>query len=251
MARLGFLSLALLSLQAFIGCGLAEAPKHIAVSAHASFPESEIFGVKIVNGEPAHALVTFTNEESSPIAVNFIGGALWDLDEERSQNVRNLTTSRYSMEIPAGQKESLSYTFATEMHPQDLRLQLSSIVTAEDNMYNIVAYNSTVSVVEPETSILDPQVIFLYFFLLACFGGVVYFFYTVWIAPYFPQKRRAGKGAEVKKSGASEKVDSPADGASNVAASSATTYNAEWIPAHHISRPEQKKVKGRATKSRV
>lgn len=135
----------------------AEAPKHIAVTAQASFPESEIFGVKIVNGQPAHAQVTFTNEESSPIAVNFIGGALWDLDEERSQNVRNLTTSRYSVEIPAGQKESLSYTFATEMHPQDLRLQLSSIVTAEDNMYNIVAYNSTVSVVEPKTSIFDPQ----------------------------------------------------------------------------------------------
>lgn len=91
--------------------------------------------------------------------------------------------------------------------------------------------------------------IFLYFFLLACFGGVVYFFYTVWISPYFPQKRRAGKG-EVKKSAPAGKADSSEE-ASNVAASSATTYNAEWIPAHHISRPEQKKVRGRSTKGRV
>lgn len=137
--------------------GTAEAPKQVAVSAQASFPASEIFGVKIVNGEPSQALVTFTNEESSPITVNFIGGALWDLDDERSQNVRNLTTTRYNVEIPAGQKESLSYSFATEMHPQDLRLELSSIISNEGNLYNVYAYNGTVSVVEPETSIFDPQ----------------------------------------------------------------------------------------------
>lgn len=92
--------------------------------------------------------------------------------------------------------------------------------------------------------------IFLYFFLLSCFVGVVYFFYTVWIAPYFPQKRRAGKGGEPKKSSGASKGDSTVDGA-NAAVSSATTYNAEWIPAHHITRPEAKKVKGRSTKTRV
>lgn len=92
--------------------------------------------------------------------------------------------------------------------------------------------------------------IFLYFFLLSCFAGVVYFFYTVWIAPYFPQKRRAGKAGEPKKSSGASKGESSVDGA-NAAVSSATTYNAEWIPAHHITRPEAKKVKGRSTKTRV
>ena len=129
----------------------------MAVSAQASFPASEIFGVKIVNGEPTQALVTFTNEESSAITVEFIGGSLWDLNDERSQVVRNLTTTGYSVEIPAGQKEILSYSFSTEMHPQDLRLQISSIVSTAGNLYNVHAYNGTVSVVEPETSIFDPQ----------------------------------------------------------------------------------------------
>ena len=93
--------------------------------------------------------------------------------------------------------------------------------------------------------------IFLYFFLLACFAGVVYFFYTVWIAPYFPQKRRSGKSGEwsKKSAGASSKVDSSAQAADvspSPAVTSATTYNADWIPAHHINRPEARKVKGSA-----
>lgn len=90
--------------------------------------------------------------------MNFIGGSLWDLDDEQSQIVRNLTTTRYSLEIPAGEKESVTYSIETEMHPQDLRLQLASIVSnSEGNYFNVNAYNSTVSVVEPETSIFDPQ----------------------------------------------------------------------------------------------
>lgn len=97
--------------------------------------------------------------------------------------------------------------------------------------------------------------LFLYFFLLTCFAGVVYFFYTVWIAPYFPQKRKSGKTDFSKKpSGASKKGETSLDETpGSPAVSSATTYNAEWIPAHHINRPEARKVKGtaRSTKNRV
>lgn len=72
--------------------------------------------------------------------------------------VRNLTATRYAVEIPAGQKESVSYSFATEMHPQDLRLNLAAILTdSEGKFFTVQAFNGTVSVVEPETSIFDPQ----------------------------------------------------------------------------------------------
>ncbi|OJI99154.1 hypothetical protein ASPVEDRAFT_25992 [Aspergillus versicolor CBS 583.65] len=260
MARFAFLSLALFSVQALIGGTLAAdtaekaeesfEARTPAVTAQAAFPASEIFGVKLVNGHPTQALVTFTNNEASPVTVNFIGGTLSTLDEEGTL-VRNLTATRYGVDIPAGEKESLSYSFATEMHPQDLRLSLASIISdSEGHFFTVYAHNGTVSVVEPETSIFDPQIIFLYFFLLACFGGVVYFFYTVWIAPYFPQKRKSAKPEGSKKpSGVSKKADAPVD---SPAVSSATTYNAEWIPAHHINRPEARKVKGSSrSKSRA
>lgn len=135
----------------------AESPK-LAVSAQASFPASEIFGVKLVNGLPTQALITFTNDEPAPVTVNFVGGTLSTLDEDESQVVRNLTATAYGVEIPAGEKESLSYSFSTEMHPQDLRLSLASILSdSEGKYFTVYAHNGTVSVVEPETSIFDPQ----------------------------------------------------------------------------------------------
>ena len=128
------------------------------MSAQASFPDAEIFGVKLVNGHPTRALISITNDESSPVTVNFIGGTLSTLDEEQSTVIRNLTTTRYGVEVPAGQKEELSYSFVNEMHPQDLRLALASVVSdAEGNFFTVNAHNGTVSVVEPETSIFDPH----------------------------------------------------------------------------------------------
>lgn len=113
--------------------------------------------MKLVNGHPTEAVITFTNNEPAPVTVNFVGGSLWSL-EEKSSIVRNLTTTRYGVEIPAGEKQSLSYSFATEMHPQDLRLNLVSLIfDGEGAIFSLPAFNGTVSVVEPETSIFDPQ----------------------------------------------------------------------------------------------
>lgn len=89
--------------------------------------------------------------------------------------------------------------------------------------------------------------IFLYFFLLACVVGTGYFFYSVWIAPYFPQKRKpTGKTGE-KRTQASKRVETQVtEETTTGAATSSSTYNADWIPSHHISRPEARKVKGRS-----
>ncbi|CAI7632189.1 unnamed protein product [Penicillium glandicola] len=249
MTRFGFLSLALLSLQAFVGTGFAADAENaeadipaLAVTAQASFPASEIFGIKLVNGHPTQALIAISNDEPNPITVNFVGGSLRNPDQ--AQIVRNLTATRYAIEVPAGEKETISYSFATEMHPQDLQLTLSAIISdSEGRLVPIVAHNGTVSIVEADTSIFDPQIIFLYFFLLACVSGTGYFFYTVWVAPYFPQKRKSGKTSEKPK-----RVETPVteETSSSAAVSSASAYNADWIPSHHINRPEARKVKGRS-----
>ncbi|KAI9827354.1 MAG: hypothetical protein M1819_006997 [Sarea resinae] len=230
----------------------ASAPK-LLVSASVSFPSSEIFGIKIINGHPTQAVVSFTNEEPAPVTIAFVGGSLWTtgFEPEESVVVRNLTTTRYGVEIPAGEKESLSYTFATDLHPQDLRLNLVSVVTdGQGTFYTLQVFNETVSVVEPETSIFDPQIIFLYLFLAAAFAGTSYFIYTTWISTLFPQKRRGGKGGERAKTSSkgTKKVD-PADQVSVIGGdgpavtSGAKAYDESWIPAHHINRPEAKRVK--------
>lgn len=125
-----------------------------------SFPSSEIFGIKLVNGHATQALLSFSNEESEAVNVVFIGGSLWTFAYrgQPPQNVRNLTTTRYNVEIPAGQKDSISYSFATDLHPQDLKLNLAAVITdREGTAYTLQAFNETVSIVEPDASIFDPQ----------------------------------------------------------------------------------------------
>lgn len=129
---------------------------NLAVSVSASFPNSEIFGVKLVNGHPTNAILDFKNEEEEPVTIQFIGGSL--LDPNTGKNVRNLTVSKYNIHIGAASSASLTYSFQTEMHPQDLRLSLAAVVRdSKDAFYTLQAYNETVSVVEAPTSIFDPQ----------------------------------------------------------------------------------------------
>ena len=139
--------------------GPASTP-NLNVQVSTSFPQSEIFGIKLINGHPTVAVLNFENHEPTPITVGFVGGTLWTpaMSAQGEQLVRNLTTVRYNVEIPAGEKNHLTYSFATEMHPQDLTLSLVSVLSdSNGSYYTIQAFNETVSVVEAPTSIFDPQ----------------------------------------------------------------------------------------------
>ncbi|KAL6248401.1 Increased recombination centers protein 22 [Rhinocladiella similis] len=221
----------------------------LAVTVEASFPNAEIFGIKLVNGKPTEAVLTFMNEEPDPVTIQFVGGSLWTPDLTNPRIVRNLTTAQYAVEITPGEKESLPYTFQTNMHPQDLRLNLAAVVSSHNTFYTLQAFNGTVSVVEQDASIFDPQILFLYCFLLACAVAVGYFFYTIWIVPYFPQKRKqTTKKASAKKI---EVGSVQSDNEGPAISTGAKTYNEEWIPTHHIQRPEARRVKsGGRPKSR-
>jgi hypothetical protein len=100
--------------------------------------------------------------------------------------------------------------------------------------------------------------VFLYLVLLGAFGGTAYFVYNTWITTLFPQKRRGGKGGEraKKSSGGSKKVD-PAEQISVVGAdgpavtTSSKAYDASWIPAAHLQRPDAKRVRSGTPKTKV
>jgi Translocon-associated protein (TRAP), alpha subunit len=125
----------------------------------ASFPDAEIFGIKLVNGKPTDTLLSFSNEETEPVTVQFVGGSLWtpDFDPSGSRIVRNLTTKQYAAEILPGEKQTLPYRFQTNMHPQELRLNIAAVISREGTFFTMQAYNGTVAVVEPDASIFDPQ----------------------------------------------------------------------------------------------
>ncbi len=135
----------------------------LAVDIKTSFPQSEIFGVKLVNGHPTRAVLDIANHEPQAITLQVIGGSLVSpLDTPSAADppvvVRNLTAQKYGVQIPAGESESVTYSFATELHPQDLRLNIAAILqNTEGAVFTKMVYNETVSVVEAPMSIFDPQ----------------------------------------------------------------------------------------------
>jgi len=128
------------------------------VKVSVSFPQSEIFGVKLVNGHATEARLSINNNEPTPIGVSIVGGSLLEEQAGESRIVRNLTAQKYSIEIPAGAEETVPYTFTTELHPRDLRLQLVTVLKdSKNNFVTVPIYNETVSIVEAATSFFDPQ----------------------------------------------------------------------------------------------
>lgn len=139
--------------------GQSAPPAKLAVTVSASFPDAEIFGIKLVNGKTTNSVLSFSNEEPDSVVVQFVGGALWtpDFDPQGSRIVRNLTTKQYAVEVAPGEKQSLPFNFQTNMHPQELRLNLAAVVSQGNSFHTLQAFNGTVAVVEPDTSLFDPQ----------------------------------------------------------------------------------------------
>lgn len=60
--------------------------------------------------------------------------------------------------MDAGESKQVPYAFALDMQPQDVRLELVAVLSdSQGGIYQVSAYNSTASIVEPPTSFLDPQ----------------------------------------------------------------------------------------------
>ena len=114
--------------------------------------------MKLVNGHATEARLSVTNNEPTPIGVSIVGGSLIKEVSGQSQIIRNLTAKRYSIQIPAGAEETVPYSFTTDMHPQNLRLELVAVLKNANNvLFTVPAYNETVSIVEAPNSVFDPQ----------------------------------------------------------------------------------------------
>lgn len=136
----------------------------LAVSVSAVIPQSEVFGVQLTNGHATQALIDVVNHEKKPISVSVIGGALSNLKPLASGAhssagvIHNLTSVRYDVEIAAGEKQTLPFTFTADLHPQKLRLNIVAVVASHSGtVYQLQAFNQTISVVDAATSIFDPQ----------------------------------------------------------------------------------------------
>ncbi|TID19006.1 signal sequence receptor alpha chain [Venturia nashicola] len=236
---------------------VAEQLPQLSLAVTASFPNSDIFGVKLVNRHATQALLSFSNAEPEPVNIRLIGGSLWTLEAPGKPEpyiLRNLTTVPYNVEVPAGTNQSLTYNFAQELYPQDLRLVLGAVVDKGENAFQVAIFNSTVTVVEAPLSFFDPQILFIYLLLAAMFAGTLYFIYNTWIKTLFPQTKRRGKGGERARTSTQGKKTAvaPADQVSVIGADgpAVTGFDSSWIPPNHLQRPEPKRIRSGTPKNK-
>lgn len=130
----------------------------------AVFPDSDILGIKLVNGRPTNAVIEVDNHEEGGIQVAFVSGNLLSTKPQAEDApswksiVRNLTAVQYNVQVPAGEKRSLPFSFAFDAMPQDVTVQLNAVVISDKgNIFQVPVFEDKAAIVDPPVSFLDPQ----------------------------------------------------------------------------------------------
>jgi len=196
----------------------------------ASFPPSNPFG-HIVNGERNTINLSVENKSGKNVTLLSVGGAVYNVQNDAL--IKNLTAVTFSVPLIDSAKLQVPFTFFSEFKPGDIRLNVWVDHTLEGASVRVGAYDSIVTVVEPEVSIFDFKMISTYLVTAALLSGLVYVAYGA-----FGPKR----STRPKRKPAASSVSAPVGA---VTATGAGGYQEEWIPEHHI-----RKVKPPRTNSK-
>ncbi|KAH7884654.1 hypothetical protein F5I97DRAFT_1929500 [Phlebopus sp. FC_14] len=197
----------------------------------AAFPESNPFG-HVINGERNQIFLLVENKSGQNLTLQTVGGSFHH--PESGILVKNTTSLTYGLRLLEDSKLQIPYTFYSEFKPGDLRLNIWLEHTVEDEKYRVTAYDSVVTIVEPESSWFDFKLITTYFIVLAFLGGISYYVYL----SYVP----ASKTKKTKRPEASTSV-------ATVTVTGVSSYEEEWIPEHHLKKSKSKKTPAGALSS--
>jgi translocon-associated protein subunit alpha len=114
--------------------------------------------------------------------------------------------------------------------PQDIGLTVwvNLAEPGSTALHSITALNQTVSVVEPSSSWLDPQLLFLWLLIGSALTAGAYFAYDLFLRPKGKKRGPRGSGKKDKA-----KAVVPADQDKH-AYPDVKPYEEEWIPEHHL-----------------
>ncbi|OJA10244.1 hypothetical protein AZE42_07832 [Rhizopogon vesiculosus] len=221
----------------------ASQPEDPEILIEASFPESNPFG-HVVNGERNQMYLVVENRSDKNVTLQLVAGSFHH--PETGALIKNTSSLTYGLPLLEGSKLQLPYNFYSEWiqgkakhllslsfsqakQPGDLRLNLWLEHTVDDEKYRVTAYDSVVTVVEPEPSWFDFKLLSTYLIVIAGLAGLSYAAYQAYVPSLKPKRKRPTE------------VSAPVG---TVTATGATGYQEEWIPEHHLKKAKGKKTKG-------
>lgn len=188
----------------------------------ASFPESNPFG-HVVNGENNKLLLNVENRTGKNVTLLSVAGEFLNPSTEKFIRAANNLT--YGIHLPDNARIQLPYNFHSEFKTGDIKLSVWLEHLIDGERQKVPAFDSIVSVVEPELSVFDLKLLSTYAIVLAILGGLGYVTYLSF-APQPKQKKKTQVSIPV----------------TTTTATLASGYQEEWIPEHHL-----RKGKGRKT----
>ncbi|KAI6155555.1 hypothetical protein BKA82DRAFT_4079946 [Pisolithus tinctorius] len=195
------------------------------VSVVATFPESNPFS-QVVNGERNQIFLAIENKSDRNVTLQSIGGSFHH--PETGTLVKNTTSLAYGVPLLEGAKLQIPYAFHSEFKTGDLRLTIWLDHITEGEKYRVIAYDSIVTIVEPEVSWFDFKLISTYLIVAAILGGGSYYAYLTYLpVPKVKNPKRRQEGTTP---------------AATATGTSTGGYDEDWIPVHHLKKPKAKKV---------
>ncbi|KIJ66680.1 hypothetical protein HYDPIDRAFT_108587 [Hydnomerulius pinastri MD-312] len=192
----------------------------------AAFPENNPFG-HVVNGERNQIFLLVENKSDQNVTLHTVGGSFHH--PESGALVKNISSLSYGFPLLEGTKLQLPYAFHSEIRPGDLRLNIWLEHSVDEAKYRVTAYDSVVTVVEPESSWFDFKLLSTYLIVLALLGGASYYAYLSYLPTTKSKKPRRTR----------PEVSAPVG---TVTASGAGGYQEEWIPETHLKKGKGKKA---------
>ncbi|KAG2157945.1 uncharacterized protein EDB93DRAFT_1246441 [Suillus bovinus] len=190
-----------------------------------TFPESNPFG-HVVNGERNQIFLLVENKSDRNVTLQSVAGSFHH--PETGTLIKNTSSLAYGIPLLEGSKLQIPYSFYSEFKPGDLKLSIWLEHTVDDDKYRVTAYDSVVTIVEPEPSWLDFKLLSTYLIVFAALAGVTYTAYNAYVPSQKPKRKRPTQ------------VSAPVG---TVTASGASGYQEEWIPEHHLKKTKAKKTK--------
>jgi len=187
----------------------------------AAFPASNPFG-HVVNGERNLINLMIENKSDMNVTLLSIAGAFRHANNDVL--IKNTTAMGYRTQLLSGVKMEVGYSFYSEFKPVDVKLIIWMDAAVDKSVYRTVAYDSIVTIVEPEKSILDLKLMITYLIVSAILGGIIYAAYVTFIPQ--PKKPRRKQAA-------------PSDATASTATATGIGYQEEWIPEHHLKKSKK------------